>query len=157
MSLLKPQKERILSLVKAAEKNKDFSNHYLLPYQEFFDTRHDFTEFNCERMEGKANYLTLIDELTSIDQDTKVFVEVSGFEEDGDDIWICADTLIISSKLYLSDIRQIFENPIDIDPSEIGSMEGFTEKDMVISKDGILHPMHELCDREYNYYFCWWD
>lgn len=87
------QKETILSLVKADYVNKNFLNNYLVLYTEFLDIEEPFTDFNCERGEGKAKYVSLIEQLICKDENAKVFVEVYGFEEESEDAWIYADTL----------------------------------------------------------------
>lgn len=155
--MLQKQKESILSLVKAKDISKDFSQQYLLPYIDFFDLGDNFTDFQCERDEGKALYVSFIESLTCTDKYAQIFVEIYGVEEDGDDFWIYADTLIIFSELSFSEIKQIFSKSKDVFPSEIGEIKEINEKDILIYKDGTQHLLVASCSRAYNFYYCWWD
>ena len=113
------QKGTILTLLKIDESNRNYTNNQWFSYKDFLDPTDDFTDFSCERLEGKQKYITLIEKLLSIDETAKIFVQVYGLEEDNNEQCITADTLIIFSKLSLYEIKQIFNEPKDIFPSDI--------------------------------------
>ena len=73
--------------------------------------------FSCERLDGKQRYIALIENLLSIDGTAKIFVQVYGLKEDNNEQRVCADTLIIFSKLSLYELKQIFNEPQDIFPN----------------------------------------
>ena len=58
--------ELILALLREREQRRDYSHNYLFPYKDYLDANDPFTEFNCERDEGKANYMALIDQVLSL-------------------------------------------------------------------------------------------
>ncbi|MBR9942571.1 hypothetical protein KE502_01680 [Clostridiaceae bacterium Marseille-Q3526] len=68
----------------------------------------------------------MIEKLLSIDETAKIFVQVYGLEEDNNEQCITADTLIIFSKLSLYEIKQIFNEPKDIFPSDIREVTDFS-------------------------------
>lgn len=155
--MFQKQKEIILLLEKAKFDSKDFGINYLLPHKDFFDCADDFTDFNCERLDGKENYLSLINQIVDADEIAKVFVSVYGFEEDENDTWIDADTLIIFSGLPFSYIQQIFNKSSEISPSDIDNIIDFDENYIIIDKDGNQSLAKALCNDNYYTYFCWWD
>ena len=104
------QKGTILTLLKIDESNRNYTNNYWFSYKDFLAPTDDFTDFSCEHLEGKQEYITLIEKLLSIDETAKIFVQVYGLEEDNNEQYITADTLIIFSKLSLYEIKQILMN-----------------------------------------------
>lgn len=147
------QKQTILSLLKS---NKNYENKYWFSYKDFLDPTDNFTAFSCENLEGKQAYLTLIEALLKIDETAKIYVEVYGFEED-DEPFIYADTLIIFSKLSLSEIQKIFNEPEDIFPSDIQRISDYSERFFIVEENGNLNSVEILPDKDYSIYFCWWD
>lgn len=154
--MFQKQKDTILSLLKADDQSKDF-HRYLLPYKDFFDIEDGFAEFQCERYEGKAPYISLAEQLTDRDENAQIFVELYGIEDDDDAPYIYAETLVIISALSFSEIESILTRPKDIFPSDIGQIKEFTEKDIVIDQDGKKHFMTEFYTGHDNFYYCWWD
>lgn len=154
--MLQEQKEKLLELIKYNYEKRDFSHHYLLPYKEFFDTDEMFTDFNCERSLGKLQYISLIEKIISKDKEAQVYVDIYGFEEQCDDTWIYADTLIVFSVLPFQDIKEILNESYDIFPSEIGELDDITEEYMLI-KDGFQYLVKSFCNKACNIYYCWWD
>lgn len=147
------QKQTILALLKS---NKSYENKYWFPYKDFLDLKDNFTAFSCENLDGKQAYLTLIETLLKTDETAKIFVEVYGFEED-DEPFIYADTLIIFSKLSLSEIQKIFNEPEDIFPSDIQKMPDYSEQLFIVEENGNLISIEDLLHNDYSIYFCWWD
>lgn len=147
------QKQTILSLLKS---NKNYENKYWFSYKDYLDPTDNFTAFSCENLEGKQAYLTLIETLLKIDETAKVYVEVYGFEED-DEPFIYADTLIIFSRLSLSEIQKIFNEPGDIFPSDIQRISDYSERLFIVEENGNLNSVEILPDKDYSIYFCWWD
>lgn len=147
------QKQTILSLLKS---NKNYENKYWFSYKDYLDPTDNFTAFSCENLEGKQAYLTLIETLLKIDETAKVYVEVYGFEED-DEPFIYADTLIIFSRLSLSEIQKIFNEPGDIFPSDIQRISDYSERFFIVEENGNLNSVEILPDKDYSIYFCWWD
>lgn len=155
--MLDKQKETILSLLKSDEANKNYENKYWFPYNDFLDPKDDFTDFACENLDGKQGYITLIENLLNADETAKIFVEVYGYEEDNDEQFVYADTLIIYSKLSLPEIEQIFNEPEDIFPSEVGEETDFSRPTFLIGTNGDLVPAAKLPGDGYSVYYCWWD
>ncbi len=155
--MLQKQKEVVLTLVKTAYENRKFTHHYLIPYEDFFDIEDDFTDFQCERKEGKIQYISLIKQLMDKDENAQIFVDVYGFEEFGSDTWIYADTLIVFSELSLFQMKHLLYMRDDVFPSDVGEIEDITEDYVVINGEGIMRPVHELCSSSVKVYFCWWD
>lgn len=151
------QKGTILTLLKVDEMNRNYTNKYWFSYKDFLDPTDDFTDFSCERLDGKQGYIALIENLLSIDGTAKIFVQVNGLEEDNNEQCICADTLIIFSKLSLHDIKQIFNKPQDIFPSDIGEETDFSQPTFLIGDNGELIPTTKLFRDDYFVYYCWWD
>ena len=106
--MFQEQKETILALLKEDEIHRTFTNKYLFDYKDFLNPLDGFTAFSCENFEGKENYVALIEALLNADETAKIFVEVYGYEEDNDEQFIYADTLIVFSKLSLGEIKRLF-------------------------------------------------
>ena len=151
----KLQKETILTLLKTDKTNSDYTNNYWFTYKDYLDTTDDFTDFCCECLEGKHEYIVLIENLINKDKTAKIFVQVYGLE-DKDQV-VTADTLIIFSKLSLAEINQIFNEPKDIFPSDIGEETDFSQSAFLIGNNGELIPSTKLFHEEQTAYYCWWD
>ncbi|MCI8669450.1 MAG: hypothetical protein HFI34_08030 [Lachnospiraceae bacterium] len=151
------QKGTILTLLRVDKMNRNYTNKYWFSYKDFLDPTDNFTDFSCERLDGKQGYITLIENLLSIDGTAKIFVQVYGLEEDNNEQCICADTLIIFSKLWLYDIKQIFNEPQDIFPSDIGEETDFSQPIFLIGDNGEPIPITKLFRNDYFVYYCWWD
>ena len=91
----------------------------------------------------------MIENLLSIDGTAKIFVQVYGLEEDNNEQCVCADTLIIFSKLSLYDIKQIFNEPQDIFPSDIGEETDLSQPTFLIGDNGELIPITKLFCNDY--------
>ncbi|MCM1046752.1 MAG: hypothetical protein NC417_14705 [Candidatus Gastranaerophilales bacterium] len=154
--MFQKQKESILALLKTAENNKDYRNRYWFSYQDFLDPTDHFTSFSCEDLDGKQEYIALIENLLIADENAKIFVEVYGFEEVENERFIYADTLIIFSKLSLIEIKQIFNEPQDIFPSDIGEVDDL-QHEFMIDDNGDLVPAVNLPNKGDSVYYCWWD
>ncbi len=76
--------------------------------------------------------------------------------EDKDRV-ITAETLIIFSKLPLTRIKQIFNEPKDIFPSDIGEETDFSQSAFLIGDNGELISSTKLFHEEQSVYYCWWD
>ena len=96
------QKNTVLALLKEAEAHRNYTAKYWLSYKDFLDPTEGFAEFCGDYLEGKSRYIDLINHLQDKDETARVFVEVYGFEENDDEEFIYADTLIIFSKLPLN-------------------------------------------------------
>lgn len=151
------QKGKILALLKVDEMNRNYTNTYWFSYEDFLDPAEDFTEFSCERSGGKQGYAALIKNLIGRDRTARVFVQIYGLEEDNNDRWIYADTLIIFSKLPLDEIKQIFNESEDIFPSDIGEERDFSRSAFLIGDNGELISGTELFHEDHFVYYCWWD
>lgn len=99
----------------------------------------------------------MIENLFNIDGTAKVFIQVYGLEENGDERCITADTLIIFSKLSLNVIKQIFNKPKDIFPDDIGEETNFSQPTFLIGDNGELISSTKLISDDYFVYYCWWD
>lgn len=150
------QKGTILTLLKVDEITGNYTNNYWFTYKDFLDPTDDFTAFECERLEGKERYTALIENLLSIDKCAKVFVQVYGMENDSEP-FVYADTLVIFSKLSLDGIKQIFNEPEDIFPSDIGEETDFSQPTFLIGNNGQIIPGAELFKGNDSVYYCWWD
>ncbi len=150
------QKGTILTLLKVDEITGNYTNNYWFTYKDFLDATDDFTAFECERLEGKERYTALIENLLSIDKCAKVFVQVCGMENDSEP-FVYADTLMIFSKLSLDGIKQIFNEPEDIFPSDIGEETDFSQPAFLIGNNGLIIPGAELFKEDDSVYYCWWD
>lgn len=155
-NMLKEQKDWILEIVKKDYDKRDFNHSYLLSYKEFLDVDEMFTDFNCERSLGKQQYITLIEKITIKDKAAKVYVEIYGVEEEQDDVWVYADTIIIFTALSFQDIQELLNGSSDLFPSDIGEIEDIT-KDYKIIKNGQLYSATEIHTDLSNIYYCWWD
>lgn len=151
------QKGTVLTLLKVDKINRNYTNNYWFSYEDFLDPTDDFTEFSCERLEGKQGYTALIESLISKDGTAKVFVQVYGLEDDNQELCVYADTLIVFSKLSLDEIKQIFNEPEDIFPSDIGEETDFSQPAFLIGGNGELISGEELLSDDYFVYYCWWD
>lgn len=120
--MLQKQKETILALLKSDEANKNYKRNYWFSYQDYLDLTDNFTDFSCENLDGKQEYITLIENLLNADETAKIFVQVYGLDEDNNDEFISADTLIVFSTLPLHEIKRIFNEPEDIFPSYSGRL-----------------------------------
>lgn len=150
------QKGTILTLLKVDKMTGNYTNNYWFDYKDFLDPTDDFTAFESERLEGKEEYTSLIENLLRIDENAKVFVQVYGMENDNEP-FVYADTLIIFSKLSLDRIKQIFNEPEDIFPSDIGEETDFSQPTFLIGAHGEIIPGVELYKEENSVYYCWWD
>ena len=154
--MLKEQKDWILEIVKKDYDKRDFNHSYLLSYKDFLDVDEMFTDFNCERSLGKQQYITLIEKITVKDKAAKVYVEIYGVEEEQDDVWVYADTIIIFTALSFQDIQELLNGSSDLFPSDIGEIEDIT-KDYKIIKNGQLYSATEIHTDLSNIYYGWWD
>ena len=156
--MLYRQKETILSLLKLNEVNRSYEKRYWFSYKDFLDPTDSFTDFACERLEGKQGYIDLIDNLLRLDSCAKIFVEVYGFESDDDDTqYIYADTLIIFSELSLFEIKHVFNRSNDVFPSDIGEISDFSRQIFIVDDNSdLVSAVNLFCDR-YSVYYCWWD
>lgn len=154
--MLQKQKEIILVLLKSGEAEKNNKRNYLFSYKDYLDPSDKFTDFSCENLDGKQEYITLIENLLNADETAKIFVQVYGFDKDNSDEYIFADTLIIFSVLPLLKIKQIFNKSKDIFPSDIGEETDFSQ-DFVVDDNGNLFPVINLFTSSQSAYYCWWD
>lgn len=152
------QKAAIISILKTAEATRSYQTKYWFAYQDYLDPTDSFTDFVCERLEGKQAYLDLIKELLTADQTAKVFVQVYGCEEYANTFVISAETLILLSRLSLSEIERIFNAPKDIFPSVIGNERtDFAQQSFVVGENGDLLPAENFCAEGHSAFYCWWD
>lgn len=151
------QKESILTLLKSDETNENYENKYWFSYRDFLDPTDSFTTFSCENLDGKQGYIDLIENMLNADETAKIYVEVHGFEEDDSEQFIYADTLIIFSKLSFLEIKQIFNEPKDIFPSDIGEVTDFSRQEFIVDDNGDLAPVSDFSKNDYSVYYCWWD
>lgn len=154
--MLHKQKEVILSLLKRNQSNKNWENRYWFLYKDFLDPADAFTDFSCENLDGKLEYITLIESLLNVDRDAKIFVEVYGIEGDSS-VGIFADTLFIFSKLSLPEVKKVFNKPKDIFPSDIGEIKIPFQQIFVIGDNGDLVPATKFFKKGDSVYYCWWD
>lgn len=149
------QKETIFTLLKTDKKNNNYTNNYWLAYKDYLDPTDDSTDFCCECLEGKHDYLALIEGLISKDKTAEIFVQVYGLEDR--DRVITADTLIIFSKLSLTEIKHIFNELKDIFPSDIGEETDFSTPAFLVGDNGELISSTGLSREEQSDYYCLWD
>ena len=90
--MLHKQKEVILLLVKHNQSKKNWESRYWFLYKDFLNPADAFTDFSCERHDGKLGYIALIESLLNKDRDANIFVEVYGMIK----------TIISMPILYLS-------------------------------------------------------
>lgn len=155
--MLPRQKESILELLKSDETNNNYEKRYWFSYRDFLDPADSFTAFLCENLDGKQGYIDLIENLFNVDETAKIYVEVYGFEEDDNEQFIYADTLIIFSKLSLLEMKQIFNESKDIFPSDIGEVTDFSRQNFIVDNNGDLVPVSDFSNDAYSVYYCWWD
>ena len=151
------QKKRILELLKRDEANGNYENNYWFSYKDFLDPADGFTAFSCENLDGKEGNLAIIENLLHKDESAKIFVQVYGLEEDNREPFIYADTLIIFSRLPLIEIKEIFYEPEERFPSDIGEAADFSKHTFLVDDNGNLLPITVLFDDSYSVYYCWWD
>ncbi len=151
------QKDTILALLKTDKANRNYVNHYWFPHTDFLDPADYFTAFACEQLDGKKGYTALIENLLAMDGTAKVFVEVYGLEKNGNEQFVYADTLVIFSRLSLEKVRQVFNEPEDIFPDDIGEESVFPQPAFLICENGEVIPCTELSDAGHSIYYCWWD
>lgn len=130
-------------------------NNYWFSYKDYLDPTDNFTDFCCECLEGKQEYIVLLENLINKDKTAKIFVQVYGLEDKSR--VITAETLIIFSKLSLTEIKQIFNEPKDIFPSDIREETDFSQSAFLIGDNGELISSPKLFREEQSVYFCWWD
>ena len=65
--------------------------------------------------------------------------------------------LIVFSKLSLAEIKQIFNEPKDIFPDDIGEETDFSQPTFLVGENGELISIIELSHEEQSVYYCWWD
>lgn len=111
-------------------------NNYRFSYKDYLDPTDNFTDFCCECLEGKQEYIVLLENLINKDKTAKIFVQVYGLEDKSR--VITAETLIIFSKLSLTEIKQIFNEPKDIFPSDIREETDFSQSAFLIGDNGEL-------------------
>ena len=56
--MLHKQKEVIFSLLKRNQSNKNWESRYWFLYKDFLCPTDTFTDFSCERLDGKLEYIT---------------------------------------------------------------------------------------------------
>lgn len=151
------QKDAILSLLNLHEPSRNSSNNYCFTYKDFLDPSDDFTDFSCERLGGKQGYSALIETLLAKDKSAKIFVQVYGMEEDHNERFIYADTLIIFSKLSLREINRIFNKSNLLFPSTIQEEAALSNPTFLIAENGSLIPIAKLSEDNTSLYICWWD
>ena len=149
------QKDTIVTLLKTDSVNGNYTNNYWFSYKDYLDPADDFTDFACESLEGKQEYIALIENFISKDKTAKVFVQVYGLDINNQ--VITADTLIIFSKLTLVEIKEIFHEPKYIFPSDIGEETDFSQPTFLIGDNGELISSTKLFHDEQSVYYCWWD
>ena len=149
------QKDTILALLKTDRMNGNYTNNYWFSYKDYLNPTDDFTDFCCECLEGKLEYIALIENLINKDKTAKIFVQVYGLEDK--DKVITADTLIVFSKLPIAEIKQIFNEPKDIFPDDIGEETDFSQPTFLVGDNGELISITELSHEEQSVYYCWWD
>lgn len=156
--MFQKQKETILALLKSDEANKNFKRNYWFSYQDYLDPTDKFTDFSCENLDGKQDYINFIENLLHADKTAKIFVQVYGLDEaNSDSDWfVFADTLIIFSALTILEIKEFFNEQKDIFPSDIGELTDFSQ-DFIVDENGSLCPAVNLFNSGYSVYYCWWD
>lgn len=159
------QRGAILVLLKTDEINKSYQTRYWFSYKDYLDPEDSFTDFAYANVDGKQEYINLIESLLRLDAAARVYVEVYGLEEIDGDPLIYAETLIIMSRLPLDDIKRVFNAPDDIFPSDIGEETNLSqplfpetvEKRFLIGSHGELISGRNLIRENESVYYCWWD
>ena len=144
------QRDTILSLLKTDKMNRSYINRYWFSYMDFLDPTDASADFSCEHLEGKQPYIALIEKFLCADQTAKIFGEIYGLEEDNNEQYICAETLIIFSKLPLNEIASIFNEPEDIFPSDIAEETDFSRPTFLIDANGEAQPINPPPNDDYS-------
>ncbi len=77
--MFQSQKDTIITLLKARDAARNYGKaNYWFSYKDFLDPADIFTEFCCENLDGKQNYISLIEKMLDADKTAKIFVEVYG-------------------------------------------------------------------------------
>lgn len=157
------QKEQILQLLS----QENYNLHYLFPYEYFLDAEDNFTEFNCERQEGKEEFLPAVERLKELDHGCQVFADVWGIlskEPDGgcetpEEPWIYSESLIIFSSLSLEQVKDCFTvlRRNYWEPSEIGRDEGSMDCWRIAEEAFPGFKFAPITVKPENIYYCWWD
>lgn len=158
------QRGTILVLLKTDEINKSYQTRYWFSYKDYLDPEDSFTDFAYANVDGKQEYINLIESLLRLDAAARVYVEVYGLEEIDGDPLIYAETLIIMSRLPLDDIKRVFNAPDDIFPSDIGEETNLSqplfpetvEKRFLIGSHELISGRNLIRENE-SVYYCWWD
>lgn len=132
------QRGTVLTLLKTDKLNQSYHTRYWFSYQDYLDPEDPSTDFADANIDGRQEYIDLIESLFRFDDTARVYVEVYGFEETDSEPIIYAETLIIMSRLPLDDIKQIFNKPDDIFPSDIGEETDFSQPIYFIDSHGEL-------------------
>ena len=151
------QKEAIASLLEKQAEDRDFKTSYLIEYREYLDSTDAFTEFNCERAEGKEQYAVMIEQVRDRDRGAKVFVAVYGLEGQDEDRYIYADTLIILSNLSEEMVQEVIDQSGDIFPSEFSELNYNLENYFIIDIIGEKSPLMSLLEEGQRVINFWWD
>lgn len=151
------QKGTILTLLKTDEINKTYRMRYWFSYKDYLNPEDSFTDFADANIDGKQEYIDLIENLLRLDAAARVYVEVYGFEEIDGEPFIYAETLIIMSRLPLDDIKRVFNEPDDIFPSDIGEQTDLSQPFFLIGSNGELISGADLVREDEFVYYCWWD
>ena len=151
------QKEKAFALLKENEISRNYMTEYWIPYKDYLDPTDRFINFSCDNLEELQGYLDLIENLLRADHTAKIFVSLYGCDEFNNEQCIHAETLILFSRLSLSEIEQIFHEPDDIFPSDIGEENVYSKPTFIIDENGDLIPAAGLPIDGYSVYYCWWD
>ena len=73
------QKGSILTLLKTDEMSSNYTNNYWFSYKDYLDPADDFTDFCCECLEGKHEYIALIENLINKDKTAKSLCRFMGW------------------------------------------------------------------------------
>lgn len=160
--MTKKQKEIILPLLRKQDEERNYLERYLVEYKEFLNVADMFTDFCCERAEGKEQYSAMIEEIIKRDNAAKIFVEVYGFEEeaDGTDIFIYSETLIIFTVLPDEQIQEVIDMSGDIFPSDFGEANqdnSQMNEAFVVDAEGKLNSVIQYCEEKRRMLYFWWD
>lgn len=160
------QKEQILQVLSQENHNL----HYLIPYEYFLDAKDNFTEFNCQRQEGKEEFLPAVWRLKELDHGCQVFADVWGIlpkslkESDhgcpiSEEQWIYSESLIIFSSLSLEQVEDCFAVLMENYwyPSEIGTDENSLECWRIAEEALPVFKFSPVTIKPDHIYYCWWD
>lgn len=70
------QKGTILTLLKTDEINKTYRMRYWFSYKDYLNPEDSFTDFADANIDGKQEYIDLIENLLRLDAAARVYVEV---------------------------------------------------------------------------------